>query len=82
MCPPHLRHVHDLPAPGPVAHGALAAMLRLYAATVDVRPADPRRSLAADFGARYGPRDPDDVGYQRRRPTAAHEAQDGATRPG
>lgn len=65
IAPANLIEVHGLaPArPGPAA--VVTAALRGYVAATPVRPINTQRSLAAEFGAkRYGPRDPEAVGYR------------------
>lgn len=68
VSPERLRRVHDLPEPNAAVRAAVASTLRAYAATVDVRRVAVDRSFVTSFGdARYGPRAPEEVGYQRGR---------------
>ena len=69
LSPPRLRQVHGLPEPGAAVRTAVRLALAIYVRTLPMHLVPLDRSLVVDFGDNpYGPRSPDDVGYQRPAP--------------
>lgn len=66
LCPPRLREVHDLPRPSRAVTSLVRLVMLGYGCAHRWLLVDRDRSLVRIFGDdRYGPRPPDQVGYQR-----------------